>query len=117
LLVGACRENDVDAGHQTAAALSRWLGQAGVRHVRLDNLPTQSLVSLVGETLRANPDAAAGLVELIEPSTSGNPFETVELLNTLRRDGLLTAMAAGGWRWGHRGRARPSGQVRDGPGS
>jgi signal transduction histidine kinase len=30
--------------------------------------------------------------------TSGNPYETVELLNALRCDGLL-AMTAAGWRW------------------
>ncbi len=30
--------------------------------------------------------------------TSGNPFETVEMLNALRRDGVLTAGPAG-WRW------------------
>ena len=35
---------------------------------------------------------------MIEPHTRGNPYETVELLNALRRDGLLTATAAG-WRW------------------
>ncbi len=40
----------------------------------------------------------AGLAGLIEPHTRGNPYETVELLNALRRDGLLTATAAG-WRW------------------
>jgi len=41
---------------------------------------------------------AAGLAEVIGPHTSGNPYETVELLNALRRDGVLTATAAG-WRW------------------
>ena len=34
--------------------------------------------------------AAAGLARLIEPHTRGNPYETVELLNALRRDGVLT---------------------------
>ena len=33
-----------------------------------------------------------------EPHSRGNPYETVELLNALRRDGLLAATAAG-WRW------------------
>ena len=33
---------------------------------------------------------------MIEPHTRGNPYETVELLNALRRDGLLTATAAAG---------------------
>ena len=44
------------------------------------------------------PAAAAGLAEVIEPHTPGNPYETVELLNALRRDGVLTA-TADGWRW------------------
>ena len=39
LLVGAYREDEVDAAHPLAAMLSRWREQAGVRHLRLDNLP------------------------------------------------------------------------------
>ena len=39
LLVGAYRDGDVDAAHPLAAPLSRWRDQAGVRHLRLDNLP------------------------------------------------------------------------------
>jgi hypothetical protein len=40
----------------------------------------------------------AGLAAVIELHTRGNPYETVELLNALRRDGLLTVTAAG-WQW------------------
>ncbi|WP_343984522.1 AAA family ATPase [Pseudonocardia aurantiaca] len=98
LLVGAYREGDVDAAHPLAAPLSRWRDQAGVQHLRLDNLPVPSLVTMVAEMLHADPATAAGLVEVIEPHTSGNPYETVELLNLLRRDGVLAATAAG-WRW------------------
>ena len=43
LLVGAYREGDVDAAHPLAAPLSRWREQAGVRHLRLDNLPVPAL--------------------------------------------------------------------------
>ena len=53
---------------------------------------------MVAEMLHVDPAAAAGLAELIDPHTSGNPYETVELLNALRRDGVLAATAAG-WRW------------------
>ena len=98
LLVGAYREDDVDAAHPLAAPLSRWRDQAGVRHLRLDNLPVSGLVAMVAEMLHVDPAAAAGLVEVIEPHTCGNPYETVELLNALRRDGVLAATAAG-WRW------------------
>ncbi|WP_343977501.1 AAA family ATPase [Pseudonocardia aurantiaca] len=98
LLVGAYREGDVDAAHPLAAPLSRWRDQAGVRHLRLANLPVPSLVTMVAEMLHADPAAAAGLVEVINPPTSGNPYETVELVKALRRAGVLAATAAG-WRW------------------
>jgi predicted ATPase len=49
LLVGAYREGDVDAAHPLAAPLSRWLGRATVRHLRLVNLPGPSLVTMVAE--------------------------------------------------------------------
>ena len=44
-------------------------------------------VAMVAEMLHVDRAAAAGLVEVIDPHTSGNPYETVELLNALRRDG------------------------------
>ncbi len=98
LLVGAYHEGDVNPAHPLAAPLSRWRDQAGVEHLRLANLPVPSLVAMVAEMLHVDRAAAAGLVEVIGPHTSGNPFQTVELLNALRRDGVLAAMA-GGWRW------------------
>ncbi|MFI0447456.1 AAA family ATPase [Actinomadura sp. 6N118] len=98
LLVAAYREDDVDATHPLAAPLSRWREQAGVRHLRLGNLPLPSLVTMVAEMLHVGWAEAAGLAEVIEPHTSGNPYETVELLNALRRDGVLAATPAG-WRW------------------
>ena len=93
LLVGSYRDGDgdVDAAHPLAALLSRWRDQAGVRHIPLDNLPGPSLVEMVADMLHADRARAAGLVAAIEPHTRGNPYETVELLDALRRDGVLTA--------------------------
>jgi hypothetical protein len=98
LLVGAYRDGDVEAGHPLAAPLSRWRHQAGVQHLRLAELPAPSVVTLVAEMLHADRATAAGLVDVIEPDTRGNPYELVEMLNALRRDGELSATAAG-WRW------------------
>ncbi|MEU7872905.1 AAA family ATPase [Dactylosporangium sp. NPDC049140] len=97
LLVGAYREENVDAAHLLGAQLSRWLEQPGVRHLRLPNLQVSGTVAMVAEMLHVDVASAAGLGEAINPHTSGNPYETVELLNALRRDGVLTAAA--GWRW------------------
>jgi signal transduction histidine kinase len=96
LLVGSYR--DVDAAHPLTAFLSRWRDQAGVRHIPLDNLPGPSLVEMVADMLHADRARAADLVAAIEPHTRGNPYETVELLDALRRDGVLTP-TADGWEW------------------
>ena len=98
LLVGAYREADVDPTHPLRAPLSAWRDQAGVRYLRLGGLPVPSLVAMVAEILHVDSVEAADLVEVISRYTSGNPYETVELLNALRRDGVLAA-TAGGWRW------------------
>jgi signal transduction histidine kinase len=114
LLAGAYRKDEVDAAHPLAARLSRWVGQATVRHLRLVNLPGPGLVAMVAEMLHADRGAAAGLAEVVLPHTRGNPYETVELLDALRRDGLLTATATG-WRWdnaavrAHLGRSEAAG--------
>jgi len=110
----------MDAAPVLAGLLSRWREQAGVRHLRLDNLPEPGSIVMVAEMLRTDRETATGLAKLIGPHTSGNPYKTVELLNGLRRDGVLTP-AGGGWRWdavavrAHLGRsevaALPAGRV------
>ena len=116
LLVGAYRDGDVDAAHPLTAPLSRWRDQATVRHLRLGNLPEPGLAAMVADMLRVDLVTVAGLAGAIEPHTRGNPYETVELLNALRRDGLLAATAAG-WRWdeaavrAHLGRSEVAGLV------
>ncbi|WP_433557507.1 AAA family ATPase [Pseudonocardia xinjiangensis] len=98
LLVGAYRDAEVDPAHPLAALLSRWREQAGVRWLGLDNLAVSGLVTMLAETLHADRTTVAGLAEMISDRTYGNPYETVELLNALQRDGVLAATAAG-WRW------------------
>jgi len=98
LLVGAYRHGDVAAAHPLATPLARWRGQPTVRHLQLAGLNQASLVTMIGEMLHAGQADAAGLADAIEPRTQGNPYETVELLNALRRDGVLTATSAG-WQW------------------
>jgi len=98
LLVGAYREEEVDPSHPLGTLVSRWRQEAGLQQVHLENLPVSGSVTMVAEVLHVDRATAAGLAEVIQPHTSGNPYETVELLNALRRDGVLAATAAG-WRW------------------
>ncbi|MEV6902500.1 AAA family ATPase [Amycolatopsis sp. NPDC051372] len=85
LLVGVRRDDDVASAEPPAGSEDR----AGVRYLRLGNLPNPSLVAMVAEMLHADAVAAASLVEVIEPRTSGNPYETVQLLNALGRHGVF----------------------------
>ena len=48
--------------------------------------------------LRLAPGRAADLADAIGVRTGGNPYDTVELVNALRREGALTADDTG-WRW------------------
>jgi signal transduction histidine kinase/serine/threonine protein kinase len=98
LLVGAYRDDHVDPAHPLAAHLPGWHQEALVEHVRLTGLGRASLATMVSEMLGATTDAVAPLVEEVAPHASGNPYETVEWLDALRRDGLLSA-SDGAWRW------------------
>ncbi|MGZ8648080.1 MAG: AAA family ATPase [Solirubrobacteraceae bacterium] len=98
LLVGAYRDDEVDAAHPLAAHLSRWREEALVEHVRLAGLGLPSLVTMVSEMLAVPAADATALVEAVAPHTAGNPYETVEWLEALRADGLLSA-TQGAWRW------------------
>ena len=97
LLVGAYRD-ETDPAHPLAPSLSRWRDQPGVIQLQLANLPGPSLTALVAEILRVDQAAAGALAEIIEPHTEGNPYETTELLNRLRQEGVLTPTSTG-WRW------------------
>ncbi|MEJ3749267.1 diguanylate cyclase [Actinomycetes bacterium KLBMP 9797] len=97
LLVSAYR--DVAGDHPLATVISRWrLGSAGLTHLRLDDLPASGLATLVADMLRMDVEEVAELAEALQQRTHGNPYETVELLNALRRDGVLRP-ADKGWEW------------------
>jgi diguanylate cyclase (GGDEF)-like protein len=99
LLLATYREDEVDAAHPLAAMLARWHGQpVAPDFVRLGNLPGPTQAELVGDMLRLAPADAVALAEAIAPYTKGNPYDTIELLNALRRDGALRPVE-GGWQW------------------
>jgi signal transduction histidine kinase len=98
LLVGAYRDDDGDGSHSLAPMVARWRQHPRIQRVSLENLPESGALGMVAEMLHIDRSGAAALAELAEPLTRGNPYEIVELLNALRRDGVLTA-TADGWRW------------------
>ena len=99
LLVGAYREDEVDPAHPLSGAMGEWarLGVAA-QPLRLAALPPGDIGRLLAEMLRMDDDRAAELAGAIVGWTGGNPYDTVELVNNLRRDGALT-LRADGWSW------------------
>ena len=99
LLVGAYRHSEVHDAHPLATALQRWQDQARppVR-VRLANLQPTDVCQLLGELLRLPAHDLAALGAAVRDRTDGNPFDTVELVNALRREGTLVP-GASGWTW------------------
>src|SRR6185503_16825673 len=96
---GAYRESDLDPTHLLAVMLTRWqrLGRAP-EVLRPANLGPQDLAGLIAEMLRLAPVEALRLAGALSSRTHGNPYDTIELVNALRRDGLLEP-AAQGWTW------------------
>ena len=94
--IGAYRPAEVGAGHPLAQLIARQDPNHGVLH--LANLPPADVSTLLGEMLRLTPADATRLAASIGAQTGGNPFDTMELVNALRRDGLLMQGNAG-WEW------------------
>jgi diguanylate cyclase (GGDEF)-like protein len=99
LLVGAYREDEADEMHPLTAMLSGWRRRpVALEQLRLDNLPPASLAAMVAEMLRLDQQRATELADMITPRTKGNPYDSVELLNALRHDGVLRP-GPDGWDW------------------
>jgi diguanylate cyclase (GGDEF)-like protein len=99
LTVVAYRDGEVAEGHPLAAMVSRWQSHPGrPERLRLTNLDQGRLTAMVADMLHAPAEAVADLARSVMALTRGNPFETVELLNGLRREGILQPTESG-WRW------------------
>ena len=98
-LVGSYREQEVGEDHPLAPLVARWERDGAVGPpVRLAGLAGAGPAELIGAILRMPPSAVSGLAILLGEGSAGNPYETVELLNALRADGLLV-LSEDGWSW------------------
>ena len=90
LLIGAYRDNEVDAAHPLMRKLDaiRRTG-AAVQDIVLAPLTYDDLEQLIAEALRCQPKRARPLVELVHDKTGGNPFFASQFLYALADEGLL----------------------------
>ena len=104
LLIGAFRDNEVDAAHPLTRKLDA-LRQAGadVREVVLAPLLEADLALLVEDTLHCAESDANSLARLLHARTGGNPFFAGQFLHELV-DGRVMQFHSdsGQWRWNPR---------------
>jgi PAS domain S-box-containing protein len=101
MLIGAYRDNEVDAAHPLRRKLEAIKDGGGRLHeLALAPLPREHIELLLADTLRCEPEKAAPLAELVYARTEGNPFFVMQFLSSLFEEGLLRFdHAIAGWSW------------------
>jgi PAS domain S-box-containing protein len=101
LLIGAYRDNVVDAMHPLRRKLDA-IRDAGARvqEISLAPLGRDGVDQFVADALRCEPARAAPLAQLMYDKTGGNPFFLIQFLYTLAEEALLTFdHETAQWRW------------------
>ncbi|MCG6921744.1 MAG: AAA family ATPase [Acidobacteria bacterium] len=94
LLVGAYRDNEVEAGHPLTVMQDEARQEgAALSFIDLQPLGLEHLSELLRDTTHA--DDVQALAELVEAKTGGNAFFAHQFLKALHEQGLLTFDAAG----------------------
>jgi PAS domain S-box-containing protein len=90
LLIGAYRDNEVNAGHPLLRKLDA-IRRAGatVRDIVLAPLSYDDLEQLIADSLRCETRPVSALVRLVQEKTAGNPFFAVQFLSALADEALL----------------------------
>ena len=92
LLIGAYRDNEVDASHPLTAAVDALVSEERLRVSRLaiDPLTPDSLTQLLSDTLHGDREEIDRLQRLVFDKTAGNPFFLKQVLTTLYRQESIT---------------------------
>ena len=101
LLIGAYRDNEVDAAHPLARKLDT-IRHAGaiVKDIVLEPLSYDDLGHLISDSTRCERARADPLVQLVHEKTRGNPFFAGQFLHALADEALLVFDHADArWSW------------------
>ncbi|KYF80781.1 protein kinase [Sorangium cellulosum] len=101
LLLGSYRDNEVDDAHPLTMMLSALRASAArVSTITLKPLAREHVNLLVSDSLGSPPDDCLPLSDIVFAKTQGNPFFTIQYLESLCREGHLRfSSTAGAWRW------------------
>jgi len=101
LLIGAYRDNEVDAAHPLIRKLDAVKRAGGkVHEITLAPLAPEHLGQLIADALRSTPARALPLTRLVHEKTAGNPFFVLQFLYALAEERLLAFdESALHWAW------------------
>jgi len=101
LLIGAYRDNEVDAAHPLRRLLQRpTAAGTPARVLTLASLTAGDTTALLADMLHLPPPAVRPLAAALYAKTSGNPFFTIEFIQALYREGALRPdPQRGRWHW------------------
>ncbi len=101
LLIGAYRDNEVEAGHPLWSTLDTILkAHMPVQQLALDPIAASAITQMVAETMHCNDERSHLLAELVVSKTGGNPFFINEFLKSLHIENLIYFdQAIGQWQW------------------
>jgi predicted ATPase/signal transduction histidine kinase len=100
-LIGAYRDNEVDAAHPLTFAMEEiQKSGAEVETVQLDQLKENHVNRLLSETFSCAPEHSKPLASLCFEKTLGNPFFLNQFIHSLYREGLVEFNSVKGiWQW------------------
>jgi PAS domain S-box-containing protein len=101
MLIGAYRDNEVDAAHPLVRALDV-IHRTGapIEELKLAPLSIEDVGQMLADCLRCEPDRAAALAKLLHVKTEGNPFFAIQFMTSIADEGLLTFDSRiARWKW------------------
>ncbi|MEM7712788.1 MAG: ATP-binding protein [Cyanobacteria bacterium P01_A01_bin.68] len=104
LLIGAYRDNEVDANHPLIILLERLGGYVAIDRINLNPLNQDNITNLIADTLHRDIDDVKSLAKLITDKTDGNPFFVNQFLYSLHSENKIYFQIPQGeqkprWEW------------------
>ncbi|HEY9640376.1 MAG TPA: AAA family ATPase, partial [Coleofasciculaceae cyanobacterium] len=100
LLIGAYRDNEVDASHPLMVLLRELRKAVVINQIILTPLRLENTCQLTAETLHTDLASVTALAGLIQQKTLGNPFFVEQFLKTLYTENLIQFNAEYRcWQW------------------
>jgi serine/threonine protein kinase len=101
MLIGAYRNNEVDAAHPLMRKLEAIRSAGGkVKELTLGPLTQEHLRQLLADALRCERERSAPLAHLVHEKTGGNPFFAIQFISSLADEDMLAFdHDAACWSW------------------